>query len=289
MAGAVKSPGYRRSAGGQEAQLASLRTRLDGLTDLLQQGRAGREDQVSQPRAREISRIEGERAGHVSDIASGARPWVSVSCRVQIRKSFHEDVTEELRKVAKPNLRLPCAWRPPVSCWSRPNCAPWSTERLPICGAYRGRGGGASELLLELVPADDRLIVEARYARRMSTGSGSGSTPASALRLRSADPSELDGKVTYPSADAVEDPRTGQTLLPTRIEVPGHNWLGSVVAGVVPGMMSEVFVRTGGSFVDTFCTRSSPASTGRGGSAGAAPFWRGTALAMTIGGARGPR
>ena len=54
------------------------------------------------------------------------------------------------------------AWRPPASCWSRPNCAPVDGTVTDLRVHTEGGVVAPGELLLELVPADDRLIVEAR-------------------------------------------------------------------------------------------------------------------------------
>ena len=236
----------------KEAQLASLRTELDGLTDLLSKGMV--EKTKYRNLEREISRIEGERAEHVSDIAA-ARSAVGERelQKFQIRKSFHEDVTEELRKVQTEIFDYR----------ERMEAARFVLEqtelRAPVDGTVTDlrvhtEGGvvAPGELLLELVPADDRLIVEARVrpqdVDRVRVGLDAG-IKLSAFDQRTLP--ELDGKVTYLSADAVEDPRTGQAYFLTRIEVPEAQLARLGGQRVVPGMMSEVFVRTGErSFVD---------------------------------------
>ena len=102
------------------------------------------------------------------------------------------------------------------------------------------------EVLLEIVPANDRLIVEARVSPqdvdRVHIGQSAG-IKLSAFDQRTLP--ELDGTVTYLSADIIEDQRSGQGFFLTRVEVPEDQLARLNGLQVVPGMMASVFVRTG--------------------------------------------
>lgn len=230
----------------KESQLASLKTELAGLTDLLSKGMV--EKTKYRNLEREISRLEGERGERVSEIAA-AQSMIGEKAlqKFQIRKSFHEDVTEELRKTQTEIYDY----------LERMDAARFvlaQTElRSPVAGTVTDlrihtEGGVVSpgELLLEIVPADDTLIVEARVrpqdVDRIRVGLDAG-IKLSAFDQRTLP--ELDGKVTYLSADIVEDPRTGQAYFLIRVEVPDSQLARLDGLKVVPGMLADVFVRTG--------------------------------------------
>lgn len=230
----------------KESQLASLKTELAGLTDLLSKGMV--EKTKYRNLEREISRLEGERGERVSEIAA-ARSMIGEKAlqKFQIRKSFHEDVTEELRKTQTEIYDY----------LERMDAARFvlaQTElKSPVDGTVTDlrihtEGGVVTpgELLLEIVPADDTLIVEARVrpqdVDRVRVGLDAG-IKLSAFDQRTLP--ELDGKVTYLSADIIEDPRTGQAYFLTRVEVPDSQLARLDGLKVVPGMLADVFVRTG--------------------------------------------
>lgn len=228
------------------AQLASLATELAGLTDLLSKGMV--EKTKYRNLEREIAHIEGERAEHASEIAA-ARSAIGERelQKFQIRKSFHEGVAEELRKVQTQIFDY-------VQRMDAARFVLAQTElRSPADGVVtelhaHTEGGvvGPGEVIMEIVP-DDRLIIEAKVSPRdvdrIRTGLAAG-IKISAFDQRTLP--ELDGTVSYLSADIIEDPRSGQGYFLTRIEVPERELdrLGSRQK-VQPGMLADVFVRTG--------------------------------------------
>lgn len=230
----------------KESQLASLKTELAGLTDLLTKGMV--EKTKYRNLEREIARVEGERGEHVSEIAA-ARSMIGERAlqKFQIRKSFHEDVTAELRKTQTELYDY----------LERMDAASFvlaQTElRSPVDGTVTDlrihtEGGVVTpgELLLEIVPEGDALIVEAKVrpqdVDRVRVGLDAG-IKLSAFDQRTLP--ELDGKVTYLSADIIEDPRSGQAYFLTRVEVPEAQLARLEGLTVVPGMIADVFVRTG--------------------------------------------
>lgn len=234
----------QRSA--KEAQLASLRTELDGLTDLLSKGMV--EKTKYRNIEREIARFDGERAEHASSIAS-ARSTISERelQKFQLRKTFLESVSDELRKVQTEIFdyteRMQAA-----------NYVLAQTElRSPVTGTVTDlkahtEGGVVTpgEVLLEIVPLDDRLMVEAKVrpqdVDRIRLGLPAG-IKLSAFDQRTLP--ELDGVVTYLSADVIEDVRSGQAYFLTRVEVPESQLARLDGQKIQPGMFADVFIRTG--------------------------------------------
>ncbi|MCB1938573.1 MAG: HlyD family type I secretion periplasmic adaptor subunit [Rhodocyclaceae bacterium] len=246
--GAKKSEIYglagQRNA--KEAQLDSLQTEKAGLDGLMAKGMV--EKTKYRNLEREIARVQGERAEHVSEIAA-ARSLIGEKelQKFQIEKTFHEEVTEELRKVQTDIYDY----------LQRMDAARFVLEqtelRSPVDGTVTDLrvhtvGGVVTpgEVLLEIVPANDRLIVEARVSPqdvdRVHIGQSAG-IKLSAFDQRTLP--ELDGTVTYLSADIIEDQRSGQGFFLTRVEVPEDQLARLNGLQVVPGMMASVFVRTG--------------------------------------------
>ncbi|MCQ9379067.1 HlyD family type I secretion periplasmic adaptor subunit [Methyloversatilis sp. XJ19-49] len=230
----------------KQTQLESLQTELAGLTDLLSKGMV--EKTKYRNLEREIARVEGERAEHMSDIAS-ARATISERelQKFQARKTFNEEVTEQLRTVQTELFDYT----------ERMQAADYvlaQTElRAPVAGTVTDlkthtEGGvvAPGQVLLEIVPTDERLMIEAKVrpqdVDRVRTGLAAG------VKLSSFDQRtlpELDGSVSYLSADILEEERTGQSYFLVRIEVPEEELSRLGGQKIHPGMLADVFVRTG--------------------------------------------
>lgn len=197
---------------------------------------------------REIARVEGERAEHVSDIAS-ARSTISERelQKFQARKTFNEEVAEELRKVQTELFDYT----------ERMQAADYvlaQTElRAPVAGTITDlkthtEGGvvAPGEVLLEIVPTDERLMIEAKVrpqdVDRVRAGLAAG-VKLSAFDQRTLP--ELEGSVSYLSADILEEERTGQSYFLVRIEVSEGELSRLGGQKIHPGMLADVFVRTG--------------------------------------------
>ncbi|MCK0505603.1 HlyD family type I secretion periplasmic adaptor subunit [Aromatoleum anaerobium] len=236
----------------KEAQLKSLKIELSSLTDLLGKGMV--EKTKYRTLEREIAQIEGERAEHVSDIAVAKSAIGEKELeKFQLRKGFHEDVVAELRKVQNEAFDY----------LERMGAAKYvlaQTElKAPVDGIAvdlkaHTLGGviAPGEVLLDIVPTNDRLIIEAQVRPedidrvRLDLDAG----VQLAAFDRRATP-ELNGKVRYVSADAIEDPVTGRIYFVTKIEVPESELARLGDQKVQPGMLADVFMRTGKrTFVD---------------------------------------
>lgn len=230
----------------KQTQLESLQTELAGLTDLLSKGMV--EKTKYRNLEREIARVEGERAEHVSDIAS-ARSTISERelQKFQARKTFNEEVAEELRKVQTELFDYT----------ERMQAADYvlaQTElRAPVAGTITDlkthtEGGvvAPGEVLLEIVPTDERLMIEAKVrpqdVDRVRAGLAAG-VKLSAFDQRTLP--ELEGSVSYLSADILEEERTGQSYFLVRIEVSEGELSRLGGQKIHPGMLADVFVRTG--------------------------------------------
>jgi membrane fusion protein, type I secretion system len=230
----------------KEQQIAILTAELEGLNRLLASGLVDR-TQVRNVE-RELARLAGEAGEHVSEIASVQATIAEKEIeKYQIRQTFREDVMAELRQVQSESFDL--AEREGAT----RHVLDQTEIKAPVAGTVvdvkvHTLGGviGPGEVLMEVVPANDRLMVEARVSPqdidRLLEGLDAGVKLAAFDSRRTP---ELNGKVVYVAADATVDERTGATYVVTRIEVPEHEVARLDGQNVQPGMLASVFVRTG--------------------------------------------
>lgn len=230
----------------KEEQLQSHVTELEGLKSLLENGMV--EKTRFRAVEREIARLEGERAEHVSDIAK-ARASIGEKEleKFQIRKSFREQSSEELGKIQGEVNDL----------GQRMSAAEHTLERTEVKAPVDGivvdlkanTPGGVvapGEVLMEVVPADDRLMVEARVkpadVDRLQVGQGA-AVKVAAFDQRTMP--ELHGQLQYVSADAIEDPKLQVAYFLVRVVIPADELARLDGKRLQPGMTADVFVRTG--------------------------------------------
>ena len=230
----------------KERQLESMQVELAGLNDLVGKGMV--EKTRIRNVEREIARLDGERGEHVSNIAALRSQIAEKELqKFQIRKSFREEVVSDLKTAQAATFDF-------VERMSTAKYVLENTEiRSPVDGTVvdlkaHTEGGviAPGEVLMEIVPSGDRLIVEARVrpedVDRVGTGLDAG------IRLHAFDrrkTPEVDGRVTYVSADVIEDAKLGTAYFMVRIEVPPEQMARLGENRVQPGMLADVFVRTG--------------------------------------------
>lgn len=239
--------GYESQVRAKEEQGASLKRDLDGLQDLEARG------MVEKTRVRAIERDMAKLLGERDEVAariSQARTAISEKelRRFQVRKSFSEEVAAELKKVQAEGFELQ----------ERESAARRTLDLTELRASVDGTitdlrvhtpGGvvAPGEVLMEIVPSSDRLVVEARVAPqdvdRLAVGLPAG-VKLHAFNSRSTP--ELEATVSYISADAMVDARNDQSWFTVRLEVAADSLaqLGAEKR-VLPGMQADVFIRTG--------------------------------------------
>jgi HlyD family type I secretion membrane fusion protein len=238
--------GFESQQRSKQDQLASLQRDLEGLIDL---DKVGMVEKIRlRATERDIAKLTGER-DELASKAAATRTAVSERelKKFQVRKSFHEDVTAELKKVQAELFELN----------ERESTTRRTLEltelRAPVDGTVtelkvHTPGGtiGAGELVLELVPSADRLVVEARVQPqeidRVRVGHRAG-IRINAFNARVLP--EINGLVTYVSPDAVSEARTEQTYFVVRLEVDAAEVARLGDNRLNPGMQCDVFIRTG--------------------------------------------
>jgi HlyD family type I secretion membrane fusion protein len=239
--------GFRSQLQSKREQLESLESDLESLRALDSQGMV--EKTKLRALERDVARARGESEELGSRIAS-TRTVISEKelKKFQVRKAFQEDVAAELKKVQAEGFEL----------LERESAARRTLEltelRAPVDGTVTDlkvhtAGGvvGPGEVLMEIVPSSDRLIIEARVAPqdvdRVRVGLPAG-VKLHAFNARTTP--ELQAAVTYVSADAAVDQRTDTSWFMVRLDFSPESLrqLGTE-RRVMPGMQADVFIRTG--------------------------------------------
>ncbi|NWD72340.1 HlyD family type I secretion periplasmic adaptor subunit [Pseudomonas gingeri] len=198
--------------------------------------------------ARGIARLRGERGQLIASIAEARGKIAETQLqRLQIDQSFRSDVSLELRELEAKQGELV----------ERDIAANDQLKRITITAPIAGRvqqltvhtiGGVISpaESLMQIVPMDDELLVEARISAQDIDQVSLGQDAV--LRLsafnRSTTP-ELKGQVVRLSADLVQDERTGMGFYRAGIKIPRSELTQLQGLTLVPGMPVESMIQTG--------------------------------------------
>ena len=238
--------GYEEQITAKNRELSFVRDELGSMRKLQEKGLTGKQRLLELER--EAAKLEGERSELKSRISSAETEISRKELEIfQVGKSFRQGVVDELKQVQSEILDLR----------ERLNAAEHvfgQTEvRAPVDGVVVGSGvhtiGGVvspGATLLELVPANDELIVEARINPQDIDKVRPG-LPAGILltAFNQRNTPELAGEVRYVSADVLQDPQSETFYYVARIEVPEDEVLRLGDKPLQPGMMADVFVRTG--------------------------------------------
>lgn len=238
--------GFDSQRRAKQEQQASVESDLHGLKELDAVGMV----EKTRLRAieRDIAKLRGEQEELVSRIAA-TRTGISERelKKFQVRKAAQEQVAQELKTVQAEHFEL----------LERESATRRTLEltelRAPVAGTVTGlnihtTGGvvNAGEVLMEIVPSADKLVVEARVLPsdidRVALGLRTG-IKLHAFNQRTTP--ELEGRVVYVSADAAQDPRTEQDYFMVRVDVVAEELQRLGSERVQPGMQADIFIRTG--------------------------------------------
>ncbi len=230
----------------KERQISLIREEVDSIKGLLNKGFTDRPRYLALER--EMARLEGERGELISEIArTNTRIGETQLEIIQLQRNFSEKVVTDLRTIGAEIADLE----------ERIGAARHTLDnieiRAPVDGVVVGMevhtvGGviGAGETILEIVPANDQLIIEARvqphdidnifvglYADVQFTAFKQRTTP------------NLLGEVTYLSADRIVDARTGEAYYLARILVTDDEVKRLGDDRLQPGMPADIMIKTG--------------------------------------------
>ena len=230
----------------KERQIALISAELKDLMALYRRGHTTRRRILALQR--EAAKLEGERGEHIADVAKAKTAVGETKLRMlQIRKKVREEVVAQLREVQSRAQGLV------ERITAATHVLNHIEIRAPVGGTVVGMNistvGGvirAGETILEIVPGQDRLIVEARV-RPEDVDNVAIGMPAdinlTGLKRRTS--RAIPGRVTYISADSLSDRRSGLSYYLVRVEITGSLFRTIGDKPLQPGMPAEVILKSG--------------------------------------------
>jgi HlyD family secretion protein len=196
---------------------------------------------------RDAVRIDGERNQLIASIAQTKGKLTETELQIiQVDQDLRSEVAKELREIqAKEAEQV-----------ERKVAAEDQLKRIDIRAPQDGTilqlsvhtiGGviNAAEPLMLVVPATDKLIVEAKIAPQNIDQLRIGQTAV--LRFSAFDMSttpEIFGRVVVVSADITQDQKTGAPFYTVRVALPPEQLARLTGLKLVPGMPVEAFIKT---------------------------------------------
>ena len=233
-----------KSSIGKQIELA--RKELVILRRLLERGHATRHRVLAFER--EIARLEGDDGRLTGKISRSKKEAGSIEMQIlQLEKQRNKEIAAELRDTEQQLLDVR----------ERYLAAKTELARLkilaPVDGTVVGKQvhtiGGVirpGETFLEIVPAADKLIIEARIRPLDIDHISAGlKTTVHLTALKQRNLPQLDGRVVYVSADRSEDTRTGEIYYLAKVAILPNALAELGTQNLIPGMPAEVYIKTG--------------------------------------------
>ncbi len=238
--------GIQQQIGSNDAQISLISRELVGLRKLEKRKLVPRSRLLGLER--EAERLRGQSAAFQVNIARASNSIEEIELEMlQAKTQFAQQVTEELRTI-----------EPRISTLTEQRVA--ASQRLDLVDVKSPADGFVVALkantkggvirpgddIMEIVPRDDRLLLEARVSTTDVDKIKSGN-PAR-VQLTAFDQTvtpEASGKVLSISADRLEDDRTGEAYFLARLELDTAQPGNISNLKLVPGMPATVFIQTG--------------------------------------------
>ncbi len=238
---------------GYEAELAAYKkqnriagTELELLRKLLKNGYTTRTRVASLER--ENAQLVGSKGKITAQIARAKANIGEAKLQIlQITKQFRAETFKELKEIEERIYGLREKFENASKKLERLRIrAPSDGEIVNMKLSTVGGVIQPGETILEIVPKDDRLIIEARIRPvdidQISAGL---ETESRITAFQQRTMSTLHGRVSLVSADALTDDRTGQPYFVAHIEVLKNDRTLDAVNRLHPGMPAEVMIKTG--------------------------------------------
>jgi protease secretion system membrane fusion protein len=244
----AQAQGLEESRESKKAQLGFLKEQLDSSRDLAKEGYIPRSRLLDLERT--FAQINGAISEDVGNIARARRQVAELKLRrTQRTQDYQKEVRTQLAEVHKEAEALA----------SRLKGQKYEVAAVdvksPVDGVVVGssiftKGGvvGAGAKLMEIVPADDALVVEGQLPVNLVDKVHEG-LPVELIfaAFNSNKTPHIPGKLIQVAADRTVDERTGASYYKVRAKVTpeGAKLIAAKKLDVVPGMPVELFVKTG--------------------------------------------
>jgi HlyD family type I secretion membrane fusion protein len=238
--------GFRAQQQSKSRQIELINEELAGLKTLLAKGFAEKPKVLALER--EAARLGGERGELIAEIASAKTSISEAKLQMlQLRKDFREQVEQELREVRAEILDL--RERVAAASFVLDHLEVRAPEDGVVVGLQvhaHGQVVRPGQTILEMVPIDDQLVVEAKV-RPVDIDNLAIGLEADVLftAFPQRTTPRLLGSVVYVSADRFEDERSGEAYYLARISVSEAEAARLGERKLHPGMPADVMIKTG--------------------------------------------
>jgi HlyD family type I secretion membrane fusion protein len=230
--------------GAEERALKLQKEELDSNERLLAQGYVQRTRLLTLQRA--VAEYEARHSERRAELSKSRQRAAELEFRIlQMRNTYVQTATDELKESSTRMFDLEERIRPSRDASERQKItAPIGGEVVGLRVFTAGSVIGPRDVLMEIVPKEKRLIVEARIRPEDINHVRSGSEADIRLTAYQSRTAPLvAGSVTYVSGDRLVDQQSGAPYYIVNIEIPEHS-LSSANQRLQAGMPAEVFIRT---------------------------------------------
>jgi epimerase transport system membrane fusion protein len=196
---------------------------------------------------RGVAEYEARLGEHRAALAQARQRSGDFELRIaSLRNNYMKEAADELKEATAKTYDLRERLRPSLDASQRQKViAPVSGEVVDLRVTTVGAVVGPREPLLDIVPVNPELIIEARVRPEDITYvkvGGDADVRLSAFKQRITP--TVSGKVTYVSADSLTDSKTGATYYLTHVKLTLESLKEAGDLKLQAGMPAEVFVRT---------------------------------------------
>ena len=196
---------------------------------------------------RAVAEYEARHGEHRAELAKAHQRTSELDLRIlSMKNGYRQAATDELKETTARTFDLEERIRPTRDASERQKItAPIAGEVVGLRIFSSGSVIGPREVLLEIVPADKRLIIEARIRPEDINYVRAGSEAdirLTAYRQRTTP--LVVGSVNYVSGDRLTDPQTGAGYYVVHVDVPQEALAAAGNLKMQAGMPAEVFIRT---------------------------------------------
>ena len=233
-----------RQIAAEERALKLQKDELESNERLLAQGYVQRTRLMTLQRA--VAEYEARYAEHRAELSKSRQRASELEFRVlSMRNTYVQAATDELKESQTRMFDLEERIRPSRDASERQKItAPIAGEVVGLRVFTAGSVIGPRDVLMEIVPKEKRLIVEARIRPEDINHVKQGSEADIRLTAYQSRTTPLvAGTVTYVSGDRLVEQQTGQPYYTVHIDVP-EKALSDANLKLQAGMPAEVFIRT---------------------------------------------
>jgi HlyD family type I secretion membrane fusion protein len=228
----------------EEKALKLQREELAANERLLEQGYVQKTRLLTLQRA--VAEYEARHGERRAELSKARQRASELEFRIlAMRNTYMQTATDELKESTSKLFDLEDRIRPSRDASHRQKiAAPIAGEVVGLRVFNAGSVIGPREVLMEIVPQEKRLIVEARIRPEDINHVRNGSEADIRLTAYQSRTTPLvPGSVTYVSGDRLVEQQTGQPYYVVQIDVP-EKALGAANLKLQAGMPAEVFIRT---------------------------------------------